>query len=80
MSLAVELTDYGIRVNAIAPGEVATALTEGDGHVERLVDRIPMRRRAQPEEIAAAVVFLASPLASYITGTMLAVDGGFMAI
>ena len=80
MSLAVELIAYGIRVNAIAPGEVATALTEGDGHVERLVHRIPMRRRAQPEEIAAAVVFLASPLASYITGTMLTVDGGFMAI
>jgi len=79
-SLAAELAPFGIRVNAVAPGEVATSLTQGDEHVARIVEKTPMRRRALPEEVAAATVFLASPLASFITGTTLGVDGGFMAI
>jgi len=66
-------------VNAVAPGEVRTGLTESDPLVEGLVARIPLGRRADPAEIAAAVVFLASPLASYITGTTLVVDGGYLA-
>jgi NAD(P)-dependent dehydrogenase (short-subunit alcohol dehydrogenase family) len=77
-SLALELARLGIRVNAVAPGEVDTDLTAGDSHVEALVARLPMRRRARPEEIAAAVVFLASPLAAYVTGVTLPVDGGFL--
>ncbi len=77
-SLAAELAPLGIRVNAVAPGEVDTPLTAGDPHVEALVARLPMRRRARPEEITPAVVFLASPLAAYVTGATLPVDGGFL--
>ncbi len=78
-SLAAELAAENVRVNAVAPGEVRTGLTEGDPLVEALVARIPLGRRADPAEIAAAAVFLASPLASYITGTTLVVDGGYLA-
>jgi NAD(P)-dependent dehydrogenase (short-subunit alcohol dehydrogenase family) len=79
-TLAAELAAEGIRVNAVAPGEVATSLTAGDALAEALVARIPLGRRALPEEVAAAVVFLASPLAAYVTGATLAVDGGFLAV
>ncbi len=79
-SLAAEFAAENVRVNAVAPGEVRTGLTAGDPLVEGLVARIPLGRRADPAEIAAAVVFLASPLASYITGTTLVVDGGYLAV
>jgi NAD(P)-dependent dehydrogenase (short-subunit alcohol dehydrogenase family) len=49
-----------------------------DPHVKALVAKLPLKRRAQPEEIASAVVFLASPLATYVTGATLPVDGGFL--
>ena len=78
-ALAAELAAEGVRVNAVAPGEVETRLTAGDPRVDALIERIPMGRRAHPAEVAAAVVFLASPLASYITGATLVVDGGFLA-
>lgn len=70
-----------VRVNAVAPGYVETALTEpvlaDDDLYERLVDRTPAGRFADPEEIASAVVFLASDMASFVTGECLVVDGGW---
>ena len=78
-ALAVELGSRSVTVNAIAPGFVETDMTEaiknkaGDFIQKKL---IPVRRLGKPEDIAAAVVFLAGPGASYITGQVLAVDGG----
>jgi len=76
-TVAVEVARRGITVNAVAPGLVDTQLTEGisDG----LADEIPARRTGTPEEIAACVRFLASDDASYVTGTVLTVDGGLSA-
>lgn len=74
----------GIRVNAVVPGFTRTGITEGafadDAVVRRIVDGIPLGRPALPEEIAAAALFLASDEASYVTGALLAVDGGATAI
>jgi 3-oxoacyl-[acyl-carrier protein] reductase len=80
-SLAVEWAPAGIRVNAVAPGYTRTRLVEAaiaagrmdEAHVTSLV---PMRRLAEPSEIATAVYFLASEAASYVTGQTLDVDGG----
>jgi NAD(P)-dependent dehydrogenase (short-subunit alcohol dehydrogenase family) len=81
LALAEELAPMGIRVNAIAPGDVDTPMGRSDAAMTReLLARTPLGRMAQPEEVAAACVFLASPLASYITGATLAVDGGFLAV
>lgn len=81
--LAVEYASFGIRVNAVAPGFVETALTSrvlrNPGIQRALLESTPMRRFGLPEEIANAAVFLASDEASYITGTVLAVDGGMSA-
>lgn len=82
-SLAVEWAPHGVCVNAILPGVFRTALNEGllDG-TERgreLMMRTPMKRFGQPEEVAGAAVFLASEAASFVTGHLLAVDGGFLA-
>ena len=78
-SLAVDLGRQGIRVNAVAPGEVATGIAGADPDiVADLVDRSPMRRRGAPAEIASVILFLASPLASFVTGATWRVDGGFM--
>ena len=82
-SLAVEWAQHGVCVNAILPGVFRTALNEGllDG-TERgreLLLRTPMRRFGQPEELAGAAVFLASDAARFVTGHLLAVDGGFLA-
>jgi len=82
-SLAVEWAPYGVCVNAILPGVFRTALNEGllDGtdRGRELLMRTPMRRFGQPEELAGAAVFLASEAASFVTGHLLAVDGGFLA-
>ncbi|MCX6348823.1 MAG: 3-oxoacyl-[acyl-carrier-protein] reductase [Candidatus Aureabacteria bacterium] len=77
-SLARELAPRGIRVNAVAPGFIATAMTDkipADLR-EKMVQSIPLGRMGQPEDVARAVLFLASPAASYITGQVLVVDGG----
>ncbi|RBY83674.1 dehydrogenase [Geodermatophilus sp. TF02-6] len=83
-SLATEWGPDGIRVNAVAPGTVATdmqraMLASGRVSAERYLDRIPMARFGRPSEIADAVVFLASPRASYVSGVVLPVDGGWVA-
>lgn len=77
-SLAREVASRQITVNVVAPGAVDTDMLGalGAGRVEGLQAMIPLGRVAQPDEIAAAVAFLASGAASYITGTTLAVDGG----
>lgn len=77
-SVARELASRGITVNAVAPGMIATDMTEvlSDAVKENMVKQIPLGRIGQAEEIANAVAFLASEEAAYITGQVLAVDGG----
>jgi len=79
-TLAKELASRNIQVNAVAPGFVETSMTEKLTPQQRqaLLVMIPMKRTAQPEEIAGVVVFLASPAARYITGQVLCVDGGLV--
>ncbi|MCY1009749.1 glucose 1-dehydrogenase [Nannocystis pusilla] len=80
-SAALELAPHKIRVNAVAPGPVATPMLDRftGGHPEVMAQRVPLGRLAAPEEIARAVLWLASDDASFVTGTTLAVDGGFLA-
>lgn len=77
-STARELASRGINVNAIAPGYVDTEMTSALSEKvrEQLIEQIPLKRVAAPEDIANAVLFLASDAASYITGQVLSVDGG----
>ena len=79
-SAAADLAEHGIRVNAVTPGWMRTAMTKGLGGQERspLLHRIPMGRPADPAEVAAAVCWLLSDDAGYVTGTSLAVDGGWL--
>ncbi|MCB1229033.1 MAG: SDR family oxidoreductase [Verrucomicrobiae bacterium] len=79
-SLAKETARSGITVNAVCPGFIDTdGLSEIDPDRKKaLVRTIPMRRFGRPEEIAAAIRFLASPEASYVTGAVLKIDGGIM--
>jgi len=81
-ALAVELAPQGIRVNAVAPTFVETPLTarylRGEFR-DDVLGQIPLGRLAEPEEVAAAVLFLASPAAGMVTGESLAVDGGWTA-
>ena len=78
VSLARELGPKGIRVNAVAPGVTATDMVAAlpEEMIKPIADAIPLRRVGQPEDVANAFVFLASDLASYVTGEVLAVDGG----
>jgi 3-oxoacyl-[acyl-carrier protein] reductase len=81
-ALGDKFASDGVRVNLVAPGFIETRMTAGarkDADVEkRLMKALPMRRWGQPSEIADAILFLASPAASYITGQSLVVDGGLM--
>jgi NAD(P)-dependent dehydrogenase (short-subunit alcohol dehydrogenase family) len=77
---AAEYSASGVRVNAIAPGPVYTPTPSGPEFIRALGETTPMRRASQPEEIAEVIAFLASPRASYITGTTVAADGGRRAI
>jgi len=78
-SLAVGLAKYNIRVNCVAPGFIATPMVQpimGEKRERGIEERVPMRRHGKAEEIAHAVLFLASDEASYITGQTIGVDGG----
>lgn len=80
--MAVELAEHGITANAVAPGPVDTPMTRvlhSDEFRQSYTDAIPMNRYGTPEEIAAAVAYLASDAAAYVTGIALPIDGGFLA-
>jgi NAD(P)-dependent dehydrogenase (short-subunit alcohol dehydrogenase family) len=82
-ALAVELAKDGIRVNAIAPGVIETPMTsytrEAPERLDKFMLRTPMGRVGQAEELVGPVVFLASDMATYVTGVTLPIDGGFLA-
>jgi NAD(P)-dependent dehydrogenase (short-subunit alcohol dehydrogenase family) len=82
-SFAKECAPWNIRVNAVLPGltdtKFASALTRNEQMLKSFLPQIPMNRVAQPEEIAPAILFLASDAASYVTGAALTVDGGYLA-
>jgi NAD(P)-dependent dehydrogenase (short-subunit alcohol dehydrogenase family) len=83
-ALAVELAPSGIRVNAIAPGFVQTPQTEASRdnptRMAFIIGRTPMKRIGEADELAGPAVFLASSMSSFVTGAMLPVDGGFLAL
>lgn len=79
IGLAREVATDGIRVNAVAPGLIETGLHAANGEpgrIERLMPSIPMQRAGLPQEVAEGVLWLLSPAASYVTGTILRVGGG----
>lgn len=80
-ALACELARNGVRCNAVAPGFVRAPMlaTMAAGGTDRLLAQVPLRRLAEPEDIADAVEFLVSDRASYVTGVVLPVDGGVLA-
>jgi NAD(P)-dependent dehydrogenase (short-subunit alcohol dehydrogenase family) len=82
-TLAIEWAKYGVCVNAIAPGVFRTdlnkALLDGTPRGEEFIIRTPMRRFGKLDELIGAAVFLSSDSASFVTGHVLAVDGGFLA-
>jgi len=83
--MALSLADRGIRVNAVAPGTIATELARkavlgSADAAARIMSRTPLRRLGQPEEVAAVCAFLASDAASYMTGEIVYVDGGRLAL
>lgn len=81
-SLALAYAAEGLRVNALAPGWIATPLTQAlrddPARSEAILSRTALHRWGQPEDVAGAAVFLASPLAAFITGVVLPVDGGYL--
>ncbi len=83
-SLAIAYAVDGIRVNAIAPGWIATSLTAplraDPARNEAIISRTALKRWGEPADIVGGVLYLASPLASYVTGTVLVIDGGYLAV
>jgi NAD(P)-dependent dehydrogenase (short-subunit alcohol dehydrogenase family) len=87
-ALADELSPEGIRVNAICPGWIDTPFNDAfwhhqsdpDAALQKLVEAIPLRRQGKPEDVAGAVLFLASADSAYITGQAIVVDGGYSAV
>jgi 3-oxoacyl-[acyl-carrier protein] reductase len=79
-SVAREFASRGITCNVICPGFIETDMTKnlGEDLRKKLLDRIPLQRLGQPEDVAGAAVFFCSPAASYITGQILTVDGGMV--
>jgi NAD(P)-dependent dehydrogenase (short-subunit alcohol dehydrogenase family) len=82
-ALALAWAEEGIRVNAVAPGYIETAINAAGRtepvHYQRIADRTAFKRWGQPDDVAGAVVFLCMPASQYATGTVVAVDGGFLA-
>jgi NAD(P)-dependent dehydrogenase (short-subunit alcohol dehydrogenase family) len=82
-ALALSWAPDGIRINAVAPGYIETSINEAgrqdQAHYQRIADRTAFKRWGQPNDIAGAVVFLCMPASSYATGTVVTVDGGFLA-
>jgi NAD(P)-dependent dehydrogenase (short-subunit alcohol dehydrogenase family) len=83
-ALAAELAPDGVRVNALAPGIIATAMSEATradtARLEAFLAHVPMKRVGEPDELVGPVVFLSSDAASYVTGAILPVDGGYLGI
>jgi 3-oxoacyl-[acyl-carrier protein] reductase len=77
-SLAIELASRGITVNAVAPGIIATAMTDGVFNREAIEKLVPMKRAGTPEEVAALVGFLASEQAGYISGQVISINGAMI--
>jgi NAD(P)-dependent dehydrogenase (short-subunit alcohol dehydrogenase family) len=82
-ALALAWAEAGIRVNAVAPGYIETSINEAgrqdEIHYRRIADRTAFKRWGKPDEVAGAVAFLCMPASRYATGTVVAVDGGFLA-
>ncbi|MDA8443713.1 SDR family NAD(P)-dependent oxidoreductase [Paracidovorax valerianellae] len=81
---AVEAAPYGVRVNAVSPGPIGTEMLQRSsavsGGMNAWADRLPMKRTGEPHEVAQAVLWLCSSQASFITGAIMPVDGGFLAV
>ncbi len=82
-TLAIELAESGVNVNAIAPGvfptHMSTAMVDGTPRGEEILIRTPMHRFGQPREVVGPAIFLASEAAGFVTGEVIAVDGGYLA-
>jgi NAD(P)-dependent dehydrogenase (short-subunit alcohol dehydrogenase family) len=78
-TMALELAPHKIRVNALAPGDIATSVTEAVADQDAALNNIPLRRWGQPEEVAETALFLVSGRSSYITGAAVVCDGGLNA-
>ncbi|MEO7128648.1 MAG: SDR family NAD(P)-dependent oxidoreductase [Rhodoferax sp.] len=77
-SLALELASRGITVNAVAPGIIATSMSEASFDAQAIASLVPMKRAGTPEEVADLVGFLASERAAYISGQVISINGGMI--